>query len=51
MSKSLVELLLEQQREQQNMLVALAEQQREELVQHRREVAEFKAQQGALEDV
>ena len=63
--KTLIDLLLEQQRvqqeqqrahqeqqmEQQRMLLALTEKQKEELAQHRSEVAELKAQREAQGDV
>ena len=40
----------EQQREQQRLLLALVEQQKEELVQHRKEMAELRAQRDAHEE-
>lgn len=60
-SRTLIELLVQQQKaqqeqqkaqqeqqlEQQRMLLALIEQQKEELAQHRREMAELKAQRAA----
>ena len=47
-SKAVIELLLEQQKtqqEQQRMLMSLLEQQRDELAQHRREMSELRARQ------
>ena len=54
--KTLLELFVEQQRaqqeqqrEQQRILLALVEQQKEELAQQRRDMAEFRRRQGAHE--
>ena len=41
--EALIGLLVEQQREQQRMLLSLIEQQKEELAQHRKEMAELRA--------
>ena len=56
-TKTLLEMFMEQQRaqqeqqrEQQRILLALVEQQKEELTQHRKEMAELRAQRDAHEE-